>query len=307
MSAIPRRRAASALPVVIGSLTLLACPANMPDDPNIISESAEPTALVSDGEDLFMLDARSGSVARMPVSGGDLRILGSAFAHANPFLNVDTARVYFLAEGLVTIDKSGGDKRVLSDGPSSAVLHGAVSETVAYWLEGDPGREVLVKALPLTGGQAMTLARLTVPASRLVVTSHQILVSAPGIVTIRLADPLTVVGAPQVSAESGPCRSLISDKSAAFCVPTRGPIVRFLDDGTSGTIGDVVDASAGGVALDAAYLYVTDRRDGNDVIRRISRDGGESAVAATRRARVIAVDARAIYWSEGRGIGRVVK
>jgi hypothetical protein len=102
------------------------------------------------------------------------------------------------------------------------------------------------------------------------------------------------------------CPSLTSDADAVYC-GSIGAILRVASDGTTSTLGTIVEGSGNpfitfNIAVDETYVYWVDSATAGAIMRAPKAGGGSATVLARDASPIaIAVDAHAVYWSDQAG------
>jgi hypothetical protein len=213
-----------------------------------------------------------------------------------------------------------------------------------YWSEVSPfapdgntmNQVVSVYVAPLAGGTASTLGEfgysglhdLTYPSASIAVTTSsvflELLVPSSFPITAggyfpkdagsagSTGEPGTLTlfptGVPQGVRVADVCQVMLSDTDAVYC-NTGSLLARVANDGSSTYLGEVVSGPGGTFALDDTYVYWTNAAAAGTVMR-APKTGGTAAsvVAHDTDPLAIAVDAKAIYWSDAAGnIMRLIK
>jgi hypothetical protein len=307
--------------------------------PTVVASSIQlvPTSLVSDGTSLFWWSSADASgLSSVPIAGGaivtvvpgPIATYPPGYMQPNPlspFLAVDGANVYYPGpNGIYRAPKGGGGSPVLVNETSDAgvIIGWTMRGADLYWMEAaELGvSSFLLKRAPLQGGAASISAQgVTVDAScvgPLAVTATTVFASLlrqPGVESF----PLGLDGGSPAQVWAGmdnTCSSLISDDDAAYCLSlvylgsagVASTIERLTNDGT--TLALASGPSISDLAIDGDFVYWTEQT-APGAVRKVPKAGGPSVLVASDDDPVaVAVDARAVYWSDvGGNIMRLAK
>jgi hypothetical protein len=272
-----------------------------------------PNWLVSDGTLLFWTTKNeTPGLLCMPVGGGAITILLEGpitNENANGFLAVDDMNVYLLQNSmLMRLPKNGAPASLVNE--SGAVL-AAVSALggVAYWVEngpganyGDPMQPMAIKSAPLRGGPVSPIALFGTldPISAIAVTESTILYE--DIRSFLYAFPIGTgvpAGGPTAIAAATRCTGITSDTSAIYCGQTTGSNLGIAGDGTTTALGPAVSSSY--IVYDDTYVYWADDTTVGTIMKAPKTGGNAAILARDATPTAIAVDAKAVYWSDTGG------
>jgi hypothetical protein len=287
-----------------------------------------PTDLASDGTALFWVSSvgAGGPVSTMPVGGGPIQSVVPGLIGGG-FFAVDDVNVYYESgAGIYRAPKSGGGSPTLvteaTDG-SSPVRGATALGSNVYWIEipsEDPSHPsstslVDVKTAPLQGGAISVIAEfhqfipgivsLGVTANAVFLAEDQQLFSFPISAEVRDGGTPATVSVPA----SQWCMDLVSDMAAVYC-KTLSSLLRIASDGSTTVLGTIYQQGLGGagIGFDETYVYWLDSVPVGTVMRAPKAGGTAEIIARDTQPIAIAVDARAIYWSdEGGNIMRLPK
>jgi len=281
--------------------------------------------LLSDGTLLFWTDyLQSAGLLAVPVSGGKVTTLLTGIVQ---LVAVDDVNVYVLVAGnldsfgigdidtnamqdvtLVRIPKSGAPATRIS-GTGTVWAATTLAGTV-YWLEcpttSGPASSVAAESAPMTGGPASTITTLSATSpgplydaiTQIGVTNSTLFVGAFSSVE---SVPITG-GAASVGTKTF-CESFASDTGAVYCDVGTGSNLRIASDGTTSTLGAVVNPAGTDpfpyIAYDDTYAYWANNATAGAIMRAPKAGGGPATVLASDTSpTAIAVDSRSVYWSD---------
>jgi hypothetical protein len=267
--------------------------------------------MASDGTSLYWTENSTAAVIEMPVQGGPTTSVATGCALQ--FLAVDPSSVYFLhGFQLSEAPKKASTEIVISDG-SGSVTAAAVRGGQAFWAE-TPNQHstlVAVKSVSVTDRAIALIAQYLSPTNFLpfqmgVTRDTVFLATARGPLTAFSLNGGTPDGGPPQTLASSRCGILLSDESAAYCVPPGGPVTRSGDDGMTTVLTTVTSGTA--AALDGTFLYFGDKPASGGMVVKVPKLGGTPTVIAHEEATALAVDDTAVYWATPKGfIRRLLK
>jgi hypothetical protein len=283
-----------------------------------------PTNLVSDGTSLFWVSGvgAGGPVSSMPVGGGTIKTVVPGLIGGG-FVAVDDVNVYYYGPsgGIYRVPKGGGGSPTLVNEAGASLAGVTVLSTRAYWIEGGAspggGGIIAVKSAPLQGGAVTTIAQFTGGGmeSTIGVTTMTVFISDP-LSSFPVGSGVPNGGMPApVPGVMQRCPLLVSDTDAVYC-DTGSSINRVASDGTTTMLGMTLDETGtlgagngvSALAFDDTYVYWVDNVTVGTIMR-VPKMGGTAAIIARDTNPVaIAVDAKAVYWSDvGGNIMRLAK
>jgi hypothetical protein len=267
--------------------------------------------MASDGVTLYWLEAATANLVGMPVQGGPTSSIATNCS--GRFLAVDSTSVYFLRDvQLCAAPKSSGATALVLSDRSGSVTAAAVVGSLVFWAEtpDQQPRVVAVKSASLAHAVASVVGQFpsgAAPPFQMGVTRSNVFLNTEGgpVTGFSLDGGAPDGGPPQVVGSS-PCGILVSDESAAYCVPLGGPVTRIADDGTTTVLTTASHGTA--AAMDGTFLYFADKPAPGALLLKVSKLGGTPTVIAYEEATALAVDDTAIYWATPRGyIRRLLK
>ncbi len=280
-----------------------------------------PTNLVSDGTSLFWVssDGAGGPLLRMPVAGGAIATVVSG-SIGGGFIDVDNVNVYFPGQsgGIARAPKDGSGSPSLVNGGSGAEV-GAVTflGPNAYWVEWPGGLRAtqgVLKTARLKGGPVSTLSDFasSSPGPEIVGVTATTAFLSPGagtgpLASFSLSSGVPGGGAPSpVASVPEGCSFLASDVKAVYCGSNKGTVVEIGDCGGTVTLGTLLEygpvaGGPGALAFDDSYVYWVDAVTVGTIMRAPKGGGPSIVIARDTQPIAIAVDAKAVYWSDEGG------
>jgi hypothetical protein len=286
-----------------------------------------PWQMASDGTTLYWLDRNATALSSMPVGGGSVKTLMSANVTGG-LLAVDDANVYFEGVvnnnvGIFSMPKGGGQATTIVAG-SNTIGIGATTTLGpnVYWTElmggpgpGPGGGNVLVMTAPLKGGTPTQVASFTPGFGPPNIGSLGVTANTLFVGTLNGFDMLPIGddgGAPTKLSGVTECEGIVSSNDAAYCCPFMGTVSTIASNGTVTSLGMSVNATGMGlsspIAVDATYVYWVDFATVGTIMRAPKTGGTASIIARDTSPVAIAVDDKAVYWSDiGGNIMRLPK
>ena len=285
--------------LLLGSLVCASCGGDIADGENALSTltaevKAAPLRMVSSGNALFWVDAKTPSIEKLPAAGGAPSTLTTAVTASN-FLAVDTENVYFLANGdIQRVPQTGGEATAITN--DGKVGSATLRSGVLYWLRGSE-ENAEAWTMPLPNGTATRIGSTKQSAElAIAATASHLFVSTSQLSRIPLCGANAGVSE---KVDAGLCASLVADDTSAFC-----GLTRVNQDGSVTQLSDIFALNS---ALDGDSIYFANAKE-NNRLERIAKTGGASSVVSGDSVTAIAVDAKAVYWATSDGqVKRLLK
>jgi hypothetical protein len=282
----------------------------------LVTGLTAPRAIVLTGGYVYVVTGgntgmANGTVARVPIAGGELQILASG--QSQPYDLQVSDRVYWTNGTFFAINgrslramplNGGPDVAIAAFNPGPFVL--AIDATTAYVTRAETGQPLT--SVPLAGGATNDLIPPTGVIHGLEVDATHVYYIVAG--QVRRVHKSGAV-ASELLADGPEARALAGHGDTLYWI-SGNVVMRVGRDGSGVATVATSTRQLTGIAVDDTHVYVGEVGDGDGRIVRAPIGGGSFEPISTARHDLpfaIAVDDAAIYWTEGDidGQGKVYK
>jgi hypothetical protein len=270
----------------------------------VLASGQTPHAIATDGHDVYWVNADSvvGSVASVPVGGGEVRLIATNLSTADADqIALDADSIYFPVDGYVLHAPTNAPSPIVGFSPQYALAPAqtnavAVDGTSVYWAEAG-AQGIAIRSAPRAGGAATTLGSASAGQWRnaLAVDDARVYVT-PGAALIA-----------EVAKSGGPTTSLavraeslaIDSSYVYFTNAGAGTVSKMPLAGGAPTVLATNQSGPWRIALDATSVYWGADQDGGSVMKVAKAGGAPVQLAkACGEPRAIAVDGANVYWAD---------